>query len=587
MARSPFVLVLSTKLCLAFLIAEVVHAERIEANKIIGDCNAVGNDIIVTCNDVKAIRNALEPALRAQLDRMLPSLNAQRVLIENFVRQLESKQDQILSDTVGLRAGQKTANRKLDLILTAQQVTQSLQGWIDRAQHLERELKDPDKAQARTALKSGDLDGAEQSLAELYVKQADNLTSWQAVEDAAQKAQQAATRGKFTQRVELAKTQAVRGEIAYLKLDFEQSRLYLREAILSLRELREQGHDEDELQIQRASALLAIGYTFGVLERREEALRAAQVATAIYRKLVEKDSKKYQPDLATALSALANALAKLGQYDSALQAAQDVAKTYADLADQNPDEYAARYATSLCNLGVMLNEQARYSEAILVLQVAVEVQRPLKDKDRDAFARALAFNLGNLATAYFHAHRAEEALATELDAIILVEDLAKRSPAAFSRDLAMARNNLGMTYLEMNMVEEAVDVIERGVTLCRRLGDSGCSRPRLALVLDSAGLIYSRAERYGDALDVTEQAVRMRRELSVAHPTNVTYLRDLATSLSHLARWQKQLGQQSNSFASVEEAVKIQSSLTSRYAFLKPELDESVRLLESITPHTR
>src|SRR5262245_23478877 len=68
------------------MIVSVARAESTANNNLVqGDCNAVGSGNHVTCNDVQTIRQALEPSLRGQLDRVLPNLEAQRKLFESLI----------------------------------------------------------------------------------------------------------------------------------------------------------------------------------------------------------------------------------------------------------------------------------------------------------------------------------------------------------------------------------------------------------------------------------------------------------------------------------------------------------------------
>jgi tetratricopeptide (TPR) repeat protein len=551
-----------------------VRAESIQQVKVSNSgCVAVGSDINITCNDLRQIRKALQPELRRQFDRILPSLTAQRTVLDSLLRH----RFDLLRKSLQIDLKQTVEDA-----LAQHELQKPLQEWIERAQQLEAELTGPDTAPALAALREGNFDAAERALQSLRPQQDDAIAQLKAAAAAARHAAEAAENALLEQEVKVAETEVALSTIAYLRVDYATASRHLRAAVRIYRILRGSGTNADELDDKRAAALLTLSHIYRLLERRDEAVKAAQVATGIYRTLASSNPAMYEPKLAQGLTTLANVLSTVGSYNQSIQYARSAAKLYVRLVEERPDEFLPKYASLLCDLGGVLTAvSGRYEEAILLLQVAADIQRKLLAEKRDFPRMSLTTTLANLASAYHHSYRGGQAVAAMEEATHLFEELARGAPAVYSRELAMARNNLANIYLAEGRTSDSVNTIEQALHWCQSSAD--CSAPRLGLVLDSAGRIFSHANRPGDALRAGLESVRTRRGLLDAHPSNMAFQRDLASSLSRLARHQKLLGQDKQALATIQEAVNLQTQLVERLGLFKNELDDSVAFLDALT----
>ena len=115
---------------------------------------------------------------------------------------------------------------------------------------------------------------------------------------------------------------------------------------------------------QRAQTLNNLAVRLSEAGRRDEALRAAQEATGLYRQLAESNEAAYTPDLAASLNTLANRLSEAGRRDEALQAAQQAVTLRCSLAEVNEVAYTPGLARSLTKLADILSEAGRCKEVL-------------------------------------------------------------------------------------------------------------------------------------------------------------------------------------------------------------------------------
>jgi len=115
---------------------------------------------------------------------------------------------------------------------------------------------------------------------------------------------------------------------------------------------------------QRAQTLNNLAVRLSEAGCRDEALRAAQETTGLYRQLAESNEAAYTPDLAASLNTLANRLSEAGRRDEALQAAQQAVTLRCSLAEVNEVAYTPGLARSLTKLADILSEAGRCKEVL-------------------------------------------------------------------------------------------------------------------------------------------------------------------------------------------------------------------------------
>jgi tetratricopeptide (TPR) repeat protein len=135
------------------------------------------------------------------------------------------------------------------------------------------------------------------------------------------------------------------------------------------------------------------------LGRHADALRSAQDAVAIRRRLAATDAGYPRSDLAASLIDLGMRLAELGRPAEAVGPQSEAVSIYRELAVQEPTRYRADLAGSLADLGARFCESGRPGEAVPVIKEAIAVYRDLVTIGPGRYRPELARALTGLATA--------------------------------------------------------------------------------------------------------------------------------------------------------------------------------------------
>ncbi len=128
-------------------------------------------------------------------------------------------------------------------------------------------------------------------------------------------------------------------------------------------------------------------------------------------------------------------------------------------------------------------------------------------------------------------------------------------------EFARVLNNLGNWYNASGRLEKALEVSLEAVSIRRELAHArpDAFRPALATVLNNLGNWYYALGRHEDALKVTLEAVNLRRELANARPN--AFRPDLASALSNLGNTYDALGRREEALEVSLEAVNIRRDL--------------------------
>ena len=311
--------------------------------------------------------------------------------------------------------------------------------------------------------------------------------------------------------------------------------------------------------------------------RYREALRPAQEAAQIYRRLAQADPDPvHQSGLGTALGYLGAFLSHLGERDDALGPAQEAVGVHRRLVETYPGGYLLELAGSLVNLGALLPNAGRWNEALDVAREAVSVLRRLAE-DRPASLPDLATALANLGMHLDRLGRHEEAVGPVEEAVVIQRRLVSAKPATHLPDLALSLANLGNLLSQLGRYDEALRRAEEAVDLYRRLAAANpdVHLPGLARALRIVGARLSAVGRLGEALIAAEEAVTIERRLVAINPS--AHLSALASALINLTAVLGSLDRHAAALRTAEEAVAIRRRLAAgnRTAYL-PDLATAV-----------
>lgn len=328
------------------------------------------------------------------------------------------------------------------------------------------------------------------------------------------------------------------------------------QAVTILWRLAEDGLDT--LIRDLAMSLNNLGAMQSELGRREDALKSAQDAVEIYRRLTRQNGREeFLPDLAMSLNNLGNKQSELGKFREALEPTREAVEIYRRLASKKPDVFLSDLAMSLNNLGNRQSELGMVAEALQSIQDAVEIRRRLAKKMPDAFLVSLAMSLGNLGVLQSKLGMKQEALETIQESVSHYRRLVKHRPDAFLQNLAVGLNNLSNRQNELGKREEALKAAREAVECYRRLAAAqpGTFLHYLAISLNNLGNRQSALGQEGEALESARQAVEHYRQLAKERPG--AFLAYLAISLHNLSNKQSELGQKEEALQSSREALDI------------------------------
>jgi hypothetical protein len=172
---------------------------------------------------------------------------------------------------------------------------------------------------------------------------------------------------------------------------------------------------------------------------RASALKAAQEAVDIRRRLATTSPAAYEPDLAMSISNLANRLSDTGDRPGALKAAQEAVDIRRRLATTSPAAYEPYLATSISNFASFLSETGDRPGALKAAQEAVDIYRRLAAISPAAYEPDLAMSINNLAGCLSETGDRPGALKAAREAVALYEKAQRIAPGAFDRQLAIAK----------------------------------------------------------------------------------------------------------------------------------------------------
>jgi len=201
------------------------------------------------------------------------------------------------------------------------------------------------------------------------------------------------------------------------------------------------------------------------LERKDDALAAAEEAVSLYRRLAEADRDAHLPGLATSLNNLVNMLAEVRRDEHALAAAREAVELNRQLAEVSPAASRPDLARSLNNLANALAGVGRNDEAIATTEQTIQIRRQLAEENPVLFRPELARSLHNFAARLAAAGRREEALAAAKEAVQIRRQLAVLDIPACRHDLARSLHNLSIRQAEAECREDAV-IIRRSRGRC-------------------------------------------------------------------------------------------------------------------------
>ena len=232
-------------------------------------------------------------------------------------------------------------------------------------------------------------------------------------------------------------------------------------------------------QESKALVLLAIGISYRLLNKPDDALRNYQESIAINERLGQKRG------VAAGLAEMAQVQASSGNSDGALASYQKALKLLREIG------MTKEVGDTLMDMGTLLSDRGLTDQALAAFQEALHTQRESGDENFEALC------LSNIASVYGSRGDTGSALTYYQQALQLREKLGV--PGFIADTLA----GMGRIYARDGQYDDALKSFVRGLDLARKAND-----PReAALISHDMGLIFVERGRYGAAISSIQDAL--------------------------------------------------------------------------------
>jgi eukaryotic-like serine/threonine-protein kinase len=283
--------------------------------------------------------------------------------------------------------------------------------------------------------------------------------------------------------------------------------------------------EEDNSQ-QKALILQALGISYRLMNKPDEAIKSIEDSMEVARKLGLKRL------LAASLSELAQNQITIGKPDAATASYNQSLEILREIGDKK------EYGDNLINRGVLYNTRGELDKALQDYKDALQIERDAADLDSQALC------LSNIGDVYFLKYDTDNAL------IYYQQSLQLRQKLNQPVYLAETLGSLGELYTAMGDYDQALSNLMNALDTARKANDTKDS----AAVSESIGKVLTYEGRLGAALSAMQDSVNGFRSTK-------NQSAELAESLNDLAQTLTLAGRGNESAKPIEEAAKIASAL--------------------------
>jgi len=261
-------------------------------------------------------------------------------------------------------------------------------------------------------------------------------------------------------------------------------------------------------QEQRGLILLAVGVTYRLLNKPDEALRSFQESLDINTKIGQKRA------MASDLISMAQVQALTGKSNLALANFNRGLQIDREIGAEKES------GDTLLELGNLYMDRGQYEQAHNMYKDSLQIQRDAGDESNQALC------LNNIGTLYLNRANYQDALTYLQQALQLREKL------NVAPDIAETLHSLGSTYDNLGQAEEAMSDFMRALDLYRKAGDNRGA----ASQSHSMALLFAHQGRYGAALNAMQDALKLLRDAGDRSIEMAQSLTDFAKLLAEAGR---------------------------------------------------
>ena len=311
-----------------------------------------------------------------------------------------------------------------------------------------------------------------------------------------------------------------------------------------------------------ADSLLHLGRVFHDVMNVRLALDAGEEAIGILRQLTGAEHvapgtmlSDHLGSLAGALATVAGWIAEIGSSQAAFRACQEAVLAYRALNRVIPGAFSAPLAASLSNLGSSLSDLDRNDEAVAVCQEAVDILRLQAGPLPYLHLPNLAIMLNNLAARKAAIGDVRSALPLIEEGITIFRSLADEYPATYGYELARSLDNKKLRLEELGDSAAALEAARQSTAVVRSLADADTTyAATLAWYLHSLSMQAERARELPFAVITMHECAQIKRSL-MKHDSN--FRLNLGAALRDLGAMLWKSGDRQSAIAATSEAINL------------------------------
>jgi serine/threonine-protein kinase len=321
-----------------------------------------------------------------------------------------------------------------------------------------------------------------------------------------------------------------------------------------------------------ADCYLEIADIQNTLGQSKQSMITLEQAKSIQEGLIRQNPEKlvYQKNLAAIINGLG--LASFEQHDNkaALESFETVQRLCLEILKRytvgpKPVWLLNLLALSHYNIGNIYRFNGDFEKALPSFEQALSYQSALADSHPSvtAFREKLGISYREIAAVAHQAHQDDRAFQSARRSVEVFEGLVQAQPeqASYHSGLGLSWNHLGHFYDGDRKNTEAIGPFTRAIheqdLAVNKAKDFDLYKNYLCNHLENLGEQYVDLGRVAEGMPHCERALKIRRELSAAHPDNREKAFDVAIALVTLGRIQRHDGKSAAARQSFGEANKI------------------------------
>jgi len=261
-------------------------------------------------------------------------------------------------------------------------------------------------------------------------------------------------------------------------------------------------------QEQKALLLQALGVSYRLMNKPDEAMRNYQESMEINRRLGLKRL------LAANLAEMAQVQDSLGKPEQALASYEQALQIQREIGIKK------EVGDTLIDMGLVHQDRGQYDKALQAYKESLQIQRDTGDEKEQALC------LNNIGFVYLSRGDSDNAFTYFQQALQVREKL------NIPGDIADSVSGLGQAYAATGQYDQALATFLRAIELRRKAGDSR----GVASESHQMGLVFQYQGRFGAALSAMQDASKPLRNLNERSPDAAQILNDLGDTLAKAGR---------------------------------------------------